>query len=145
MRWITLPSLALMVIVQTGCQNMCGGGYPMQGMTRVPPPGTGSYPMPGTYYNPMGTQSAVTPSGNLPATALAAGPSNGSAVVSAGYTGSSSMANTATAPSANSAITNDPTSGISTAAATYSNVSSSPAQYNQQTVQPASPSLQWTR
>lgn len=32
----------------------------MQGMTRVPPPGTGSFPMQGGYYNaPMGMQSAL--------------------------------------------------------------------------------------
>ncbi|MBX3422431.1 MAG: hypothetical protein KF752_12835 [Pirellulaceae bacterium] len=62
MRTRIVGILGMSLLALSGCQNMCGGGYPMQSMTRVPPPGTGSYPMPGAYYNnTMGAQSAVSP------------------------------------------------------------------------------------
>ena len=51
------------VICQSGCQNFGGGGYPMQSVTRVPPPGTGSYPVGGGYYGaPASAQSSNVPS-----------------------------------------------------------------------------------
>lgn len=67
MRVLTAGIIMLGLLLQSGCQNLCGGGYPMQSITRVPPPGTGSYPMQGGYYNnPMGAQSNLAP-GSMPA------------------------------------------------------------------------------
>ena len=43
-----------------GCQSWQGAGFPMQNATRVPPPGTGTYPVPSGYYNNNST-SALTP------------------------------------------------------------------------------------
>lgn len=138
MRWFVLVSVTLVVVSQAGCQNMCGGGYPMQGMTRVPPPGTGSYPMPGSYYNPMGSQSATTPAGNLPTTSLAADPIATPAVVSAGYSASNSLATTASANVNPAGYSADGSSSVSTNPINQV----SPAQYPQQ---PTSPNLQWQR
>ena len=51
-----------LLLGMTGCCNWGGCGYPMNSMSRVPPPGTGSYPMPGSYYNnPVGMQSGFAP------------------------------------------------------------------------------------
>ena len=48
----SFASLALFGL--TGCQAWYGGGYPLQSNSRVPPPGTGSFQVPSTYYNNAG-------------------------------------------------------------------------------------------
>lgn len=45
-----LSSLGV-VMVTVGCHSMSGLSLPMQEMSRVPPPGTGSYQAPQAYYN----------------------------------------------------------------------------------------------
>lgn len=37
--------------VMVGCQSWNAGGFPLDNMSRVPPPGTGTYQLPGGYYN----------------------------------------------------------------------------------------------
>lgn len=62
MRWWKLSVGCAMLVCQAGCQNLGGGGYPMQSVTRVPPPGTGSYPVQGGYYNnPAAAQTSAAP------------------------------------------------------------------------------------
>jgi hypothetical protein len=89
-----------------GCQNL-GTPPSLPSMTRVPPPGAGSYQVPGNYYN--GTQatgqvgpvtSASVPNVNFTASG------NGSPVVTAGFT-SSSLPAASGQPSTNSPL--DPT------------------------------------
>lgn len=62
MRSKLLSGSALIVVTigLSGCQTWPGGTFPMQGATRVPPPGTGTYPLPNGYYNNTNT-SAVAP------------------------------------------------------------------------------------
>ena len=65
MRWLLLAAVCGLLASQAGCHHSWPTPVPMQNVNRVPPPGTGSYPMQGGYYNnPMGMQSSVLPSGD---------------------------------------------------------------------------------
>lgn len=62
MQRLTILLIGSAIVSQVGCQNFGTGGYPMQSVTRVPPPGTGSYPVGGGYYGgPAGAQTSVAP------------------------------------------------------------------------------------
>lgn len=92
----------------TGCQAWPGANFPLQNATRVPPPGTGTYPVPSGYYNNNATSSFVPStqtmqasnpsglrpaSGSLPTTDLAGGvvsAAHGSMVSQAGFATQSS-------------------------------------------------------
>jgi hypothetical protein len=70
MRWVISVIACWLIASHLGCHHSCGNSFPMQGMNRVPPPGTGSYPMQGGYYNaPMGMQSATPMQGSAPSMA----------------------------------------------------------------------------
>ena len=58
-----LSVVALAVVSLCGCQSWSPGGFPLQNMSRVPPPGTGTYQLPNGYYN--NNTSATTPSGQV--------------------------------------------------------------------------------
>ena len=76
MRWIISAIGCWILASHLGCHHSCGNSFPMQGMTRVPPPGTGSYPVQGGYYNaPMGMQSAMPMDGG--ASSVASNPPSG--------------------------------------------------------------------
>ncbi len=53
---------AVAAIAVSGCQTWAPTGFPLQNMSRVPPPGTGTYQMPNGYYN---NTSAVAPNGQV--------------------------------------------------------------------------------
>jgi hypothetical protein len=87
MRWLLLAAVCGLLASQTGCHHSWPTPLPMQNVNRVPPPGTGSYPMQGGYYNsPMGMQSSVQPSGDpavqTAAFAASAAPESGPMAVS---------------------------------------------------------------
>lgn len=44
-------ALIAVAVGLSGCQAWPGANFPVQNTTRVPPPGTGTYNLPGGYYN----------------------------------------------------------------------------------------------
>lgn len=62
LRSLSIYSIACSMIFLCGCQTWSNGGYPLQNVSRVPPPGTGTYQLPNGYYN---NTTAVSPSGQV--------------------------------------------------------------------------------
>lgn len=60
---VTCSLVALSLTAMCGCQTWSTGGYPLQNVSRVPPPGTGTYQLPNGYYNNNTT--AVAPNGQV--------------------------------------------------------------------------------
>ena len=54
-------SVLLLAVSVAGCQSWSPGAFPLQNMSRVPPPGTGTYQLPSGYYN---NSSAMNSSGS---------------------------------------------------------------------------------
>jgi hypothetical protein len=65
LRNLSVCSIACFLLSLCGCQTWSNGAYPLQNVSRVPPPGTGSYQMPNGYYN-NGT-AALSPTGQVTA------------------------------------------------------------------------------
>ncbi|MEZ6133906.1 MAG: hypothetical protein R3C53_03240 [Pirellulaceae bacterium] len=62
-RNVTLSLCMLFATSFCGCQSWNPMGFPMQNMSRVPPPGTGTYPVPNGYYN--NGNASVSPNGQF--------------------------------------------------------------------------------
>lgn len=94
--WV-LASLAVGV---SGCQSWSQIGQGMPSGSRVPPPGTGTYPVPSSYYNGAGAKTGAVSSNAQPAyatTASSNAASSNAASPSAGQTASRTSPTTGTA------------------------------------------------
>jgi hypothetical protein len=155
-----------------GCQSWQGASFPMQNATRVPPPGTGTYPVPSGYYNNNST-SALTPAAqamqanNAAATGLraASGPlpttnmtANNAAISPNSTYSTSNLSSAMAAPAKLTSgfqATGNAGSGVvpaafqselantSSAAASHLSDSSSDGSYGSGAVTTDAPSLQW--
>lgn len=89
MRWIISALGCWIMASHLGCHHSCGNPFPMQGMSRVPPPATGSFPAQGGYYNaPMGMQSSFQPEGGADSTVVSNAPGgfqSGGVTTAAGF------------------------------------------------------------
>ena len=77
-------SLAATLFV--GCHSWSGGAYPFQSTSRVPPPATGSYQVPSSYYNNTGGNVSQVYQGSAPVAANPASAANGSLPAENGFT-----------------------------------------------------------
>ncbi len=120
--------LLLATILFAGCRSAGPGASPF-GATRVPPPSTGSYGAPNSYYQTP-SQPSTQPYGALlgdTSTSLAGSPTSRSADISASEpTGLNWQA----AGSRNSSVTIDQTAALGTGLSAQSNVA--PARFNSQ-------------
>jgi len=148
MRWSTLLVVCA-IACQSGCQNFGGGGYPMQSVTRVPPPGTGSYPMQGGYYNTPSSAQSAAPPGSLPATTTASNPgavSTDTYVAQAQYTATDSSPNPQPSGPIGSTMhsvpVTDPVSALPQSSLN-STTTVQPSAFPQASGSPSLPTLQW--
>ncbi|WP_145076494.1 hypothetical protein [Aureliella helgolandensis] len=124
-----LSLLVLSLCVLCGCQAGASG-FPMQNMTRVPPPGTGTYQTSGDYYN--NNTSAVPVSSNGQSAGATLAPVGGNLPTTNLTASSNSQVNPVSA-SASSSVFSDTKDSIASDPPTFgssNNNAVTPASYN---------------
>jgi len=138
-----MVSAAVAAIGLSGCQSWGPNAFPMNSMSRVSPPGTGTYTVPNGYYNqtsslgnaPPGMTASqgnpqLTPiQGGLPTTSLANNGPNGGGVVPAQFTSNSAALQSGQfqPPTATQPLGAPVTGGVSTAQFTNQTFTNQPS------------------